>query len=35
MEAGDHLAVYTQVAAKTLDGIDSPLDLLQLRPAPA
>jgi site-specific recombinase XerD len=28
-------SVYTQVAAKTLDGIDSPLDLLQLRPPPA
>jgi site-specific recombinase XerD len=28
-------AVYTHVAAKTLDGIDSPLDLLQLRPPPA
>ena len=28
-------AVYTHIAAKTLDGIDSPLDLLQLRPPPA
>jgi site-specific recombinase XerD len=28
-------AVYTHVAAKTLDGIDSPLDLLRLRPPPA
>jgi integrase/recombinase XerD len=28
-------AVYTHVAAKTLDGIESPLDLLQLRPPPA
>jgi site-specific recombinase XerD len=28
-------AVYTHVAAKTLDGIPSPLDLLQLRPPPA
>ena len=28
-------AVYTHVAARTLDGIDSPLDLLQLRPPPA
>ncbi|WP_426000784.1 tyrosine-type recombinase/integrase [Caulobacter sp. DWR1-3-2b1] len=28
-------SVYTHVAAKTLDGIDSPLDLLQLRPPPA
>jgi integrase/recombinase XerD len=28
-------AVYAHVAAKTLDGIDSPLDLLQLRPPPA
>jgi site-specific recombinase XerD len=28
-------AVYTHVAAKTLDGIDSPLDLLKLRPPPA
>jgi len=28
-------AVYTHVAAKTLDGVDSPLDLLQLRPPPA
>jgi integrase/recombinase XerD len=28
-------AVYTHVVAKTLDGIDSPLDLLQLRPPPA
>jgi integrase/recombinase XerD len=28
-------AVYTHVAAKTLDGIASPLDLLQLRPPPA
>jgi site-specific recombinase XerD len=28
-------AIYTHVAAKTLDGIDSPLDLLQLRPPPA
>ena len=27
-------AVYTHVAAKTLDGIDSPLDLLKLRPPP-
>ena len=27
-------AVYTHVAAKTLDGIESPLDLLQLRPPP-
>jgi site-specific recombinase XerD len=25
-------AVYTHIAAKTLDGIDSPLDLLKLRP---
>jgi integrase len=28
-------AVYAHVAAKTLDGIDSPLDRLQLRPPPA
>ncbi|MHB8528061.1 MAG: tyrosine-type recombinase/integrase [Caulobacteraceae bacterium] len=28
-------AVYTHIAAKTLDGIDSPLDLLKLRPPPA
>lgn len=28
-------AVYTHVAAKTLDGIESPLDLLRLRPPPA
>lgn len=28
-------AVYTHVVAKTLDGIDSPLDLLTLRPPPA
>lgn len=28
-------SVYTHVAAKTLDGIESPLDLLQLRPPPA
>ena len=28
-------AVYTHVAAKTLDGIRSPLDLLGLRPPPA
>ena len=28
-------AVYAHVPAKTLDGIDSPLDLLQLRPPPA
>ena len=28
-------AVYTHVAAKTLDGIASPLDLLGLRPPPA
>jgi site-specific recombinase XerD len=28
-------AAYTHIAAKTLDGIDSPLDLLQLRPPPA
>jgi integrase/recombinase XerD len=28
-------AVYTHVAAKTLDGVGSPLDLLQLRPPPA
>ena len=28
-------AVYAHVAAKTLDEIDSPLDLLQLRPPPA
>lgn len=28
-------AVYTHVAAKVLDGVDSPLDLLQLRPPPA
>jgi site-specific recombinase XerD len=28
-------SVYTHVAAKTLDGIASPLDLLQLRPPPA
>jgi len=28
-------SVYTHVAAKTLDGIDSPLDLLRLRPPPA
>jgi integrase/recombinase XerD len=28
-------AVYTHVAAKTLNGIDSPLDLLKLRPPPA
>ncbi len=28
-------AVYAHVAAKTLDGIESPLDLLQLRPPPA
>jgi len=28
-------AVYTHVAAKTLDGIDSPLDLFKLRPPPA
>ncbi len=28
-------AVYTQVAAKTLDGVDSPLDLLKLRAPPA
>jgi integrase/recombinase XerD len=25
-------AVYTHIAAKTLDGVDSPLDLLKLRP---
>jgi integrase/recombinase XerD len=28
-------AVYTHVVAKTLDGIESPLDLLKLRPPPA
>jgi integrase/recombinase XerD len=28
-------AVYTHVATKTLDGIESPLDLLKLRPPPA
>ena len=28
-------SIYTHVAAKTLDGIESPLDLLQLRPPPA
>jgi site-specific recombinase XerD len=28
-------AIYTHVAAKTLDGIESPLDLLKLRPPPA
>ena len=28
-------AVYTHVAAKTLDGVESPLDLLKLRPPPA
>lgn len=28
-------AVYTHVAAKTLQGVESPLDLLQLRPPPA
>ena len=28
-------AVYAHVAAKTLDGIDSPLDLLKLNPPPA
>jgi integrase/recombinase XerD len=28
-------AVYAHVVAKTLDGIDSPLDLLKLRPPPA
>jgi site-specific recombinase XerD len=28
-------AVYAHVAAKTLEGIDSPLDLLKLRPPPA
>ena len=28
-------AVYAHVAAKTLDGIESPLDLLKLRPPPA
>jgi len=28
-------AVYTHVAAKTMDGIVGPLDLLQLRPPPA
>jgi site-specific recombinase XerD len=28
-------AVYTHVAAKTLDGVDSPLDLLKLPPPPA
>jgi site-specific recombinase XerD len=28
-------AVYTHVAAKTLQGIESPLDLLKLRPPPA
>ncbi len=28
-------AVYTHIASKTLDGIDSPLDLLKLRPPPA
>jgi integrase/recombinase XerD len=28
-------AVYTHVAAKTMDGIQGPLDLLQLRPPPA
>ena len=28
-------AVYTHVVAKTLDGVASPLDLLQLRPPPA
>jgi len=28
-------AVYTHVVAKTLDGVDSPLDLLKLRPPPA
>jgi site-specific recombinase XerD len=28
-------SVYTHVAAKTLDGIESPLDLLKLRPPPA
>ncbi|HZZ31408.1 MAG TPA: site-specific integrase [Phenylobacterium sp.] len=28
-------AVYAHVAAKTLDGVDSPLDLLKLRPPPA
>jgi integrase/recombinase XerD len=25
-------AAYSHIAAKTLDGIDSPLDLLKLRP---
>ena len=28
-------AVYTHVAAKTLDGVESPLDLLRTRPPPA
>jgi integrase len=28
-------AVYTHIAGKTLDGVDSPLDLLKLRPPPA
>ena len=28
-------AVYTHVAARTLDGVASPLDRLQLRPPPA
>ena len=28
-------SVYTHVVAKTLDGIESPLDLLKLRPPPA
>jgi integrase/recombinase XerD len=28
-------SIYTHVAAKTLDGIESPLDLLRLRPPPA
>ncbi len=28
-------AVYTHVAAKTLDGVESPLDLLRIRPPPA
>jgi site-specific recombinase XerD len=28
-------AVYAHVAARTLDGVESPLDLLQLKPPPA
>ena len=28
-------AVYTHVAARTLNGVESPLDLLQLAPPPA